>query len=57
MAKNVGILAMDIYFPPTCVNQVKILHSLRLLIVVNISGLYLADENISISNLNCFRDM
>lgn len=24
MAKNVGILAMDIYFPPTCVQQVKI---------------------------------
>ena len=22
MAKNVGILAMDIYFPPTCVQQV-----------------------------------
>ena len=23
--KDVGILAMDIYFPPTCVQQVKLL--------------------------------
>ena len=27
MTKNVGILAMDIYFPPTCVQQVTDLAS------------------------------
>jgi hypothetical protein len=27
--KDVGILAMDIYFPPTCVQQVKLFCSYR----------------------------
>ena len=38
MAKNVGILAVDIYFPPTCVQQV-ILDFIPLSLILNIINL------------------
>ncbi|KAL9286480.1 putative hydroxymethylglutaryl-CoA synthase [Arabidopsis thaliana] len=38
MAKNVGILAMDIYFPPTCVQQVTKLQAFFFLFSLFIIG-------------------